>query len=290
MAESDLDTAIIFKPNDTTTNLSPSQLVLEARTIMLQHPDFFKIIKIAPLATVPIVSVTHLPTGFMVDISFNNFNGIQNSKLIRHVISIDERAKDLALILKCWGKLERIIGPTMLPSYGVVTMAIFFLQQKDILPPVSFLQRNAEKYFVNNWNNGFTREKYETRNDESLCDLLGGFFSHYSNFVNSNYMVSPYVGRLVEIDLFRDVNTVPAEFDIYKINVHLNITPPLALEKPLIQDIFRHNLNLAYRVTDVDRRQIVEKSFQNAMQMFQEGCIGFLEAIYRRQLQSVAGR
>jgi hypothetical protein len=62
--------------------------------------------------------------------------GVHNSELIRAYMSVDWRARALALIVKAWAKARRINDSSLntLSSFSYTLMVIFFLQRRGVLP------------------------------------------------------------------------------------------------------------------------------------------------------------
>ena len=62
--------------------------------------------------------------------------GLHNSELIRAYMSLDWRARALAVLVKAWAKARAINDSSRdtLSSFSYTLLTIFFLQQRGILP------------------------------------------------------------------------------------------------------------------------------------------------------------
>lgn len=241
MASSDLD-CFVYLPDHNSTSIENLRNVLEeAKNLLQRHPDFINFYTWTNL-TVPVLSFDHEPTKFDVDLSFNTYNERQRSQLIRFLTILDKKAYYLAFIVKYWSRGSNTAGEYLLRNHGMFLLVIFYLQQKNVLPSIASLQDNAAPFMIEEWNFGFDVKSYETQNDESLSSIIGGFFKYYSEFDFDNYIISAYAGYPIQKSVFEHLETVPAEFILYKKNVMSEESPPLHISPGMmVQDLFIHN-------------------------------------------------
>nr|XP_026490323.1 speckle targeted PIP5K1A-regulated poly(A) polymerase-like [Vanessa tameamea] len=232
--------------------LSPpnASFVMKARNILRRRHWIFQKLFAITNAKVPIVKFYHAPTERCCDLNFSSFAGVRNSQLISYLLEIDNRILYLSILIKYWSKVHKLTGVNLMPNYCLTMMVIFYLQQKNILPSIIHLQQNVDEHIVDNWNTAFCEVNHVNNNEETLYQLLGGFFEYYNTFKYSKYIICPFMGKPVEREFFLKVDTVPAEFSLYKINVEKDSQcKPIRLDTVLcVQDPFEHNRNCAVAV------------------------------------------
>lgn len=206
-----------------------------------------------PNARVPIIKFIHTATGLNCDLSFKNAMGVQNSKLLRFIGSLDERIKQFFIIVKYWAKLHHLTG-RRLSNYALTLLIINFLQSlnEPILPPLHELQHaGVAPINIGDWNTNFDDSITRLRpisNDLPIEELLSRFFESVVQTDFANYVVSPYLGSLIHRDVFHQMVKLPKELKNYI--YHLNVgRSRLSIQSPLcIQDPFELNLNVTKNV------------------------------------------
>lgn len=118
------------------------------------------------------------------DINVNNSLAIENTRLVKVYVDIDERVRPLAMIIKYWAKsrlLNDAAGGGTLTSYTWILMVINFLQTRD--PPIlpSLQQLPHRQRLSNGIDVGFCDDiaklkDFGTKNMETLGSLLYAFF------------------------------------------------------------------------------------------------------------------
>lgn len=88
---------------------------------------------------VPCVHAFFKPHNVYCDITFTSGLGVENSKLIRHLFKIQPEAAKLSIYMKKWLKSNGVI----MKGYNVILLTVFYLQVKDFLPSVGYLQALA---------------------------------------------------------------------------------------------------------------------------------------------------
>ncbi|KAI3660631.1 hypothetical protein MP638_004623 [Amoeboaphelidium occidentale] len=119
-----------------------AQYLLESFGKELENHPRFTEIKILTKTRVPIVKMRDSETSLNIDIGYNNFLGVVNTRLLLTYSLIDPRFKQMVLLVKCWAK-RRTINDTYsgtLSSYGYVLMVIHFLQYACFPPVLPNLQ------------------------------------------------------------------------------------------------------------------------------------------------------
>ncbi|KAL4870381.1 hypothetical protein BDV12DRAFT_184557 [Aspergillus spectabilis] len=158
-------------------------------------------------AKVPIVKIWDPELRLACDMNVNNTLALENTRMVRTYVEIDERVRPLAMIVKHWTK-RRILNDAglggTLSSYTWICLIINFLQtrQPPILPS---LQARPHKKrltadglvcsFDDNLN---SLVGYGSENKQSLGELFFQFFRYYGHELDyEKYVISVREGRLV---------------------------------------------------------------------------------------------
>ncbi|CAG9583449.1 unnamed protein product [Danaus chrysippus] len=251
--------------------LSPPEksFLFKARNLFKLEPWKFQQLFAISYARVPILKFYHTPTKCNCDLSFSNAAGVQNSKLITYFLNLDVRVLKLAILIKYWSKIHEVTGTNFMSSYSLTLLLIFYLQQIGFLEPVITLQQNSPELLINHFNHAFNELECHISNNQTLFQLLEGFFKFYHNFKFEKYVISLYLGCAIERDLFVDVKTVPLEFSLYHSNLSQKLCQPLRLETAMcVQDPFEHSRNCAIRVHPKLFKHIMN-TFRNAVSDFE---------------------
>ncbi|KAK7874063.1 hypothetical protein R5R35_004609 [Gryllus longicercus] len=231
---------------------------------MVKCDDFGRIHKVLH-ARVPILKFFHLPTGIYGDIAFRNGLGVENSKLLNFLQSLDNRLQSLFLFVKMWARLQclrSVSEPHHFTSYALVMMAVFYLQQlpQPVLPPIKKLmeEHKGEQQVIAGWPCSFTQDKKvvpKTRNSSSLLELTRGFFHFYQFFHFEWKIICPYLGKAIERKDMDDILNPEGELGYllptYVNNLQQDDGEPLHTRSAVcIQDPFEHSHNLSRSVKD----------------------------------------
>lgn len=120
-----------------------------------------------------------------VDLSVNNRAPLLNTRLLFNYSSMNERVRQLVVLVKLWAKKQNICGASarFLSSYALHLMAIYFLQVKVGLPCLA-LQVNPQQTTIN-W-----------ESTRSVASLFIEFFDFYAReFEWDDEVVSIRIGR-----------------------------------------------------------------------------------------------
>ncbi|KAK0977585.1 hypothetical protein LTS01_013050 [Friedmanniomyces endolithicus] len=156
-------------------------------------------------AKVPIVKCWDPELMLACDLNVNNPLALENTRMIKTYVQLDDRIRPLAKIIKYWTKrriLNDAAGGGTISSYTWICMIISFLQRRD--PPIVPSLQKAEGKRAK-------RERSDTSrfaddldalkgcgdaNKETLAQLLFHFFRHYGYEFNfQRYVVSVMEGR-----------------------------------------------------------------------------------------------
>ncbi|KAG5290621.1 PAP/25A associated domain family [Histoplasma capsulatum G186AR] len=158
-------------------------------------------------ARVPIVKIWDPELRLACDMNVNNTLALENTRMIRTYVEIDERVRQLAMIVKYWTK-RRILNDAALggtlSSYTWICLIINFLQTRN--PPIlpSLQERRAKQpkkaddpgsSFDDDMEklSGFGQE-----NKSSLGELLFQFFRYYGHEVDyETKVMSVRMGTLI---------------------------------------------------------------------------------------------
>ncbi|KAF7587492.1 hypothetical protein BBP40_007165 [Aspergillus hancockii] len=158
-------------------------------------------------AKVPIVKIWDPELRLACDMNVNNTLALENTRMVRTYVEIDERVRPLAMIIKHWTKRRILcdagLGGT-LSSYTWICLIINFLQTRD--PPIlpSLQARPHEKKvspeglvcsFDDDLNN---LTGYGRKNKQGLGELLFQFFKYYGHELDyEKYALSVREGKLI---------------------------------------------------------------------------------------------
>ncbi|KAK6645002.1 hypothetical protein RUM43_001278 [Polyplax serrata] len=150
-------------------------------------------------ARVPILSIRNTYRNLKYDLSFLNGLSVQNSRMIKWIISLDPRIKAMILFLKYWICLNKLHGRPSFSSYAMTLMVIFFLQQLSdpILPCIEFFKVNhvGPRLTIAGWDCNFSVPKDKLpkiSNSSSLPELLLGSPVERSSFTNVKKLPMAY--------------------------------------------------------------------------------------------------
>jgi hypothetical protein len=157
-------------------------------------------------AKVPIVKIWDPELKLACDMNVNNTLALENTRMVRTYVQIDERVRPLAMIIKHWTR-RRIVNDAAfggtLSSYTWICMIIAFLQLRK--PPVlpALHQRPERLTDKDGKKSDFADDVEKLRdfgknNKESLGALLFQFFKFYAHdFDYDKYALSVRLGKLV---------------------------------------------------------------------------------------------
>ncbi|XP_021181072.3 terminal uridylyltransferase Tailor isoform X1 [Helicoverpa armigera] len=215
----------------------------------------------------------HIPTQRTGEIVFTQTGAVENSNLLSYLFRLDKLNLPLGRIIKYWStvhELKALETMDKLPSYAWYIMTVFYLQQKGLAPSVYELQRRTDSNTLD-WDMSFQPIPFPVRNNQSLYQLLGGFFQYYSQFDFQYYIVSPFTGRPIQRNDFLNIDRVPEEFTAYK-NIALNNSSCCQIELNTdlcIQNIFKHVANVANLISHEEAFRILSH-IKWAAQMYEE--------------------
>ncbi|KAE8359318.1 hypothetical protein BDV27DRAFT_55983 [Aspergillus caelatus] len=158
-------------------------------------------------AKVPIVKIWDPELQLACDMNVNNTLALDNTRMVRTYVEIDERVRPLAMIIKHWTKRRILcdagLGGT-LSSYTWICLIINFLQTRD--PPIlpSLQARPHEKKIspeglICSFDDDLGNlAGYGQKNKQSLGDLLFQFFKYYGHELDyEKYVISVREGKLI---------------------------------------------------------------------------------------------
>ncbi|KAI9929883.1 hypothetical protein MW887_011691 [Aspergillus wentii] len=158
-------------------------------------------------AKVPIVKIWDPELRLACDMNVNNTLALENTRMIRTYVEIDERMRPLAMIIKHWTK-RRILNDAglggTLSSYTWICLIINFLQTRS--PPIlpSLQARPHKKRLTNDGlvcsfdDDLNALSGYGRKNKQTVGELLFQFFKYYGHDLNyEKNVISVREGRLV---------------------------------------------------------------------------------------------
>jgi len=105
--------------------------------LLRQHPHF-EVTQEVMHAKVPILKLRY-EGSLDIDLSCQNAQALQNTRLLRAYAEFDPRVRDLGIVVKLWAKAARVCGASEgnLSSYAFMLMVIYFMQiHPDVHLPV----------------------------------------------------------------------------------------------------------------------------------------------------------
>ncbi|KZF22929.1 hypothetical protein L228DRAFT_268300 [Xylona heveae TC161] len=197
-SESDVDICI-------TTTMKELERVCLLANALAEH-GMERVICI-PTAKVPIVKFWDPELRLACDMNVNNTSALENTRMVKTYVQIDERVRPLAMIIKHWTKTRILndagLGGT-LSSYTWICMIINFLQTRDppILPALHQLPHRKrpavpgkESAFADDIDSlrGFGKNNHET-----LGELLFHFFRRHGHELDyEKSVISVRLGKLL---------------------------------------------------------------------------------------------
>ena len=201
-------------------------------------------------AKVPIVKIWDPELHLACDMNINNTLALENTRMVRTYVEIDERVRPLIMVVKYWTKM-RVINEAGKPysparhanhrltrtvtgvggtysSYTWICLIISFLQLRK--PPVlpALHERQHQKLAPKNGKiSAFADDLSQLRgfgsnNKESLGELLFAFFRFYAHeFEYERYTLSVRLGKMIAKE---------------EKNWHISMNNRLAVEEPFTTD------------------------------------------------------
>lgn len=220
--------------------------VLRIRAALQRRPNIFANVVAVPMAATPIVKFRHVPTDTYCDVSVKSDLGVRNSLLAACFLQSDPKFSPAAIVIKYWARTHELSGTGRLTNYALLVLFIFYLQRKELLPPVCRLQSERNRRMTLGWDTEFSPNFVRVNSPLSLYDLIGHFFKFYADFDFDKLVVCPFLGVPISRASFVDSDLLPAEFRLYKDNVLQGRSAPLKVGTPIcIQDPFEHSHNIA---------------------------------------------
>jgi len=158
-------------------------------------------------AKVPIVKIWDPELKLACDMNVNNTLALENTRMVRTYVEIDERVRPLAMLIKYWTR-RRIVNDAAfggtLSSYTWICLIIAFLQLRE--PPVlpALHQRHHQKLVKEDGKRSEFADDLDklrgfgAKNKDTLAVLLFQFFRFYAHeFDYDKYALSIRLGKLL---------------------------------------------------------------------------------------------
>ncbi|KAJ5518339.1 PAP/25A-associated [Penicillium expansum] len=158
-------------------------------------------------AKVPIVKIWDPELRLACDMNVNNTLALENTRMIRTYVEVDERVRPLAMAIKHWTK-QRILNDAALggtlSSYTWICLIINFLQTRNppILPSLQarpHKKRMTQDGLVCSFDDDLkTLSQFGRKNKQSVGELLFHFFRYYGyEFDYEKNVISVRDGTLI---------------------------------------------------------------------------------------------
>nr|CAR63592.1 hypothetical protein [Angiostrongylus cantonensis] len=173
-------------------------------------------------AKVPIIKMALHPPyeGLELDVNVNNIAGIYNSHLIHHYSLLDQRFPAVCLLVKHWAITNGIgdASAGSFNSYSLILLVLHYFQcgvKPAVLPNLQYLYPDKFGCMppLNELNLFQTLQRLPPRmqNNQSIGELLIGFFHYYAAFDFENVAIS-----MRDACMFSRANMAP-EASIYRV-------------------------------------------------------------------------
>lgn len=93
---------------------------------------------------VPTLRMTYRPGKIQCDMTFSSGLGVENTKLVHHMFSLQPESFALYHFVRIWIHIDEF----SFKRYMVALMVIFFLQNKKLMPTVVQLQEDVPEIFI----------------------------------------------------------------------------------------------------------------------------------------------
>ncbi|KAJ2767998.1 hypothetical protein IWQ57_003720 [Coemansia nantahalensis] len=139
-SSSDIDLVMELEPRYEGGRVDMARVGPILRAALQRQPGFGRVLWLGH-ARVPIIKFVYY-YGHMTyegDISFNNMIGPRKTGLIMAYMAADRRVATVLMLLKQWGERRQITNSNVLNSFGLMMMAIAFLIDEQVVPPLQQL-------------------------------------------------------------------------------------------------------------------------------------------------------
>ncbi|PVH37798.1 hypothetical protein PAHAL_5G092200 [Panicum hallii] len=213
----DLDVSVdLSSSSRIRTSKQKKQNALRELMRALQIRGVARYVEFIPNARVPIIQYMSNQFDISCDISINNYPGRIKSRIFYWINTIDERFRDMVLLVKEWAKAQNINDPKngTLNSYSLCLLVIFYFQRCEpaILPPlkeiydgdvaketVFYDEKYVDEVCAANIAR-FLRQNMVQRNQTSLPRLFTSFFHEFLGIRGlSSKVISTYTGQFERI-------------------------------------------------------------------------------------------
>lgn len=248
--EKNMKTRFLYlTPSMFVTDRSDQKEFLETVASLMKTcmPGFTNVKKILE-ARVPIIKFYNMNTNMQCDLSSTNVIALHMSELLYLYAELDWRVRPLVCTIRKWARnasVTKEMPGHWITNFSLTLLIIFYLQTRSILPSLNGikyyadLHRRVEKRSeYDPWQIKWM-ESFKQSNDESLYNLLYGFFEYYSIF---DYKRQAICVREARLKQKKDNSPlyIYNPFDM-TLNVSKNIT---VLELSRIIDNFRNALHV----------------------------------------------
>ncbi|EGI71086.1 Poly(A) RNA polymerase protein cid1 [Acromyrmex echinatior] len=205
----------------------------------------------------PIIKVKHRSTGLQCDISFTKGLSVENSKLIRSFNTAYPSCQKLTLFLKKWLSLANLSGPDGMTNYALVWLVIFYLQVKFKIPSIAdLIKSHNQSKIISGWETGVSDAILINVPQQSIHELLLGFFEYYGGFDYMHLVVCPLLGETYQKKAFAEVSILPNSMALYIAQLQGDKPEYFRIDSPMcVQDPYdlSHNLTKAVSILTLKR-------------------------------------
>ncbi len=229
---------------------SDQSYLFKAISNCIKKSKAFFAVRNIPKARIPIIKFKHKATKKECDLSFSNIVGVGNTHLIKFYISVNPNLRRLVLFVKYLLRKYDLHGCGKVTTFMLFWFAVYYMQQKDLLPPVTDVRKLAEeRQFFSEWDCSVPKRLPQPIADPySLFSHLIQFLKFYSDFEFMKHVISPYLACTIPVQLFTDLLIPPDLFSTYLKKMETAADAKFSTYLINFQDPTAHNFNLTKQV------------------------------------------
>lgn len=161
-------------------------------SVNLQKNDAFKQI----MFHTSHLQCTHNRSAVKCTVIFLNYEWAEKSKILRHLLSFDERIPNVMFAIQSWFNRRELISQDCI-NIGMVTwLILFYFSKFDILPSYETFRNGTKSYVVNGANMAFNYNYQSKSSDrQTVAGLLRNFFRFYSKLSFVDHTICPAINR-----------------------------------------------------------------------------------------------
>uniref|UniRef100_UPI00358F71C3 poly(A) RNA polymerase, mitochondrial n=1 Tax=Myxine glutinosa TaxID=7769 RepID=UPI00358F71C3 len=185
-----------------------TQTILSLVGKLLRHisPSFDSIQEVLK-ARCPVLRFCHSPSNLNCDLTASNRIALYMSETLKAFAQIDARVRPLVFAIRCWARAQNLtssVSGTWITNFSLTLLVLFFLQQRSpsVIPTISDLRKHADRRdhrVLDGMNCTIVSDLSKiapSNNEQSVEDLLHGFFDFYGSFPFQKKSINLRTGQM----------------------------------------------------------------------------------------------